>query len=147
LRLSRRKAAGEEDPHRRGSRLADRFANEFEATLRPELESVASAHGDVPCRVLQLAAKRRGAPYPSAVLWVGRDDGLPRKLRLTLASGKDAKQVLFTEYGPEDRLKAMEIRELVAAGGESSTNLTFVSYERRSLDPDFFDPERARAMP
>jgi hypothetical protein len=124
-----------------------RFADAFEATLRPDVESVALAHGDVPCRVLQLAAKRRGAPYPSAVLWTGRDDGLPRKLRLTLASGKDAKLVLFSAYGPEDRLKAMEIRELLAGGGETSTSLSFLGYERRSLDPDFFDPERARAMP
>jgi len=123
-----------------------RFADDFEATLVPGVETVASAHRDVPCRVLQLAAKRRGAPYPAAFLWTGRDDGLARKLLLKLASGKDAKEVLFTEYGSDDRLKAMEIRDLLAGGGEHATIVSFLGYERRTLDPAIFTPEGARSL-
>lgn len=114
-----------------------RFADDFDATLD-------SAREDPHCRVLRLTAKRRGANYPTGVLWIGRDDGLARKLRLSLASGKEAKEVLFTSYGPDSRVKTMEIRDLLAGDAGSVTSLTFESYERRQLDPSIFEPVGAR---
>jgi len=124
-----------------------RFADEYEATLRPDEERIAGPHGDTPCRVLDLAAKRPGSAYPTAVLWVGRDDGLARRLRLSLASGKEAKDVWFTRYDVEHRVATMEIRDLLTGGGANVTNLVFESYEKRPLDPAMFDPEGARAVP
>ncbi len=124
-----------------------RFADEYEASLRPGDEPIAGSHGEIPCRVLELAAKRPGSAYPTAVLWVGRDDGLARRLRLSLASGKDAKDVLFTSYDDKHRIATMEIRDLLTAGGANVTNLAFESYEKRPLDPAIFDPEGARAVP
>ena len=124
-----------------------RFSDEYLATARPEEETIAGARGETPCRVLDLAAKRPGSAYPSAVLWVGRDDGLARRLRLFLASGKDAKDVVFTGYDAEHRVATMEIRDLLTVDRANVTNLTFESYEKRPLDPAIFDPEGARAVP
>ena len=124
-----------------------RFADEYEATLREGESPVAEHGGETPCRVLDLAAKRAGAAYPTAVLWTGRDDGLARRLRLSLASGKEAKEVLFTGYGENLRIKTMEIRDLLTNGGSSVTVLTFDRYEPRPLDAAIFTPEGARAVP
>src|SRR5262245_46755342 len=75
-----------------------RFADEYEGTLREEESTVEGKGGATSCRVLDLKAKHAGSAYPTAVLWIGRDDGLARRLRLSLASGKEAKEVLFTAY-------------------------------------------------
>ncbi len=124
-----------------------RFADEYEATLRPAEERIAGAAGETACRVLELTAKRAGAAYPTAVLWVGREDGRARRLLLSLASGKDARDVAFTSYDDEHRIATMEIRDLLAAGGANVTSLVFENYARRPLDPSLFDPEGARAVP
>ena len=124
-----------------------RLADEYDATLRPGDERIASASGETTCRVLDLAAKRPGSAYPTAVLWVGRDDGLARRLHLSLASGKDAKDVLFTSYDDEHRIATMEIHDLLTEGSANVTDLVFESYEKRPLDPAIFDPEGARAVP
>jgi len=124
-----------------------RLADEYDATLRPGEERIAAAPREISCRVLDLAAKRPGSAYPTAVLWVGREDGLARRLRLFLASGKDAKDVVFTGYDAEHRIATMEIRDLLTVDGANVTNLAFESYEKRPLDPAIFDPEGARAVP
>ena len=116
-----------------------RFADAYEATLRPELEDG--------CHVLDLRAKRKSAAYPTAVLWTGKDDGLARRVRLSLASGKPAKEIAFSNYDGKGRVGAMEIRDLLAAKGKIVTTVTFESYEKREIDPSVFDPEGARAVP
>jgi hypothetical protein len=124
-----------------------RLNEDYDATLRPGEERIAGSRGEAACRVLDLVAKRPGAAYPAAVLWIGQDDGLARRLRLSLASGKQAKEVLFTSYDSEDRIAAMEIRDLLTGGGANVTKVAFESYEKRPLDPAMFDPEGARAVP
>ena len=124
-----------------------RFADEYVATVRPEEESLAGDDQTTRCRVLDLAAKRKGAAYSKAVLWVGVSDGLARRLRLSLASGKEAKDVRFVRYDGERRLARMEIQDLLTAGGTNVTVLDFESYEKRPLDPAVFDLEGARAVP
>lgn len=124
-----------------------RFADEYEATLRPAEETITEKGGETRCRVLDLKAARRGSAYPTAGLWIGRDDGLARRLRLALASGKEAKDVLFSSYDDNHRIATMEIRDLLTAGGANVTELVFESYEQRPLDPAIFDPEGARAVP
>lgn len=122
-----------------GDIAALKFSDTYEATLRPEPDQ-----GDL---VLDLAAKRKGAAYPRGVLAVGKEDGLPRRLRLSLASGKEAKDITFAGYDERSRLRAMEIRDLLSGKKGSVTTLTFERYEQRSLDPSIFDPEGARKVP
>ena len=123
------------------------FAEEFEGTVRPDEESLPGPAGETRCRVLDLKAKRKGSAYPIAVLWVGSVDGLARRMRLSLASGKEAKDVTFTRYDDKHRVATMEIRDLLATGGASVTELAFESYDARALDAALFTPEGARAAP
>ncbi len=124
-----------------------RFAVEFDGTLRAGEEMDDTARGRLPCLVLDLVAKRPGAAHPKGVLWVGKEDGLPRRLTLDLASGKTAKDIRFTGYGADGRLRTMEIRDLLTAGGTSVTTLTFERYDAKPIDEATFDPERVRALP
>jgi hypothetical protein len=124
-----------------------RFAEEYEGTVRPVEASFPGPGGETRCRVLDLKAKRKGSAYPTAVLWVGIDDGLARRLRLSLASGKEAKDVTFTRYDVKHRVATMEIRDLLVAGGANVTALAFESYDARTLDAALFTPEGARAAP
>ena len=118
-----------------------RLADSYDATLRPAEQTVSGEDGETRCQVYDLAAKKAGSAYPAAVLWVGRDDGLPRRLLLSLASGKEAKDVSFKSYDAKRRVVAMDIRDLLYAGGGNVTSLNFESYEQRPLDPAIFDPE------
>lgn len=124
-----------------------RFADEYEGSVREGESAVPGKGGETACRVLDLKAKRAGSAYPTAVLWIGRDDGLARRLRLSLASGKEAKEVLFTGYDEHLRLESMEIRDLLSKDGGTVTTLAFESYERKSLDPKMFEPAGARTLP
>ena len=124
-----------------------RLADEYIATLRPGEDALAGEGGTTRCRVLDLAARRKGLAYPTAVLWVGVDDGLARRLRLSLASGKEAKDVRYTSYDDKRRIARMEIRDLLSAGDANVTRLDFDAYQQRPLDPALFDPEGARALP
>jgi hypothetical protein len=120
-----------------------RFADEYTGVLRSEDETV----GNTPCHVLDLTAKRKGAAYPTGVLWLSTSDGLARRLRLTLASKKPAKEVAFTGYGEHGWVRTMEIHDLLSKGGDNVTTLTFARYEPKPLDPSMFDPEGAKSVP
>jgi hypothetical protein len=124
-----------------------RLADEYEATLRPDEETITESSGATRCRLLALTAKRKGVAYPKATLWLAAADGLPRRLRLALASGKDAKDVAFFRYDDQHRVAKMEIRDLLGADRANVTQLEFLSYEKRPVDPALFEPEGARAAP
>ena len=129
-----------------GASIADvarlSFASDFEGRTRPDDETV----DRVPCRVIELTRKSRGTPYASGTLWVGRDDGLPRRARLALRSGREAKEIVFAVWEPEDgRIvpRRIEIRHLLRAEHGTVTTLEMSNYERRTLDADLFDPQGA----
>jgi hypothetical protein len=122
-----------------GSPLAGRYA----PTLRPATDFL----DGVECRVLDLT----GAPgdaHPSAVLWLGVADALPRRLLLRLPSGRDAREIVFTTFRTERGRTVAErlvIRDLLRRGTE--TRVEFVAYEARAIDPSIFTVEGARALP
>jgi hypothetical protein len=119
------------------------FASSFDATLRPDTEAIDGR----PCFVLDLLARRRQNPYASGVLWVGRDDRLPRRAVLRLKSGKEAKELLFDHFGHErghPALRAMTIVHLLPSEKGWRTTIDYLSSESRRLDPAWFTPEHAR---
>jgi hypothetical protein len=102
-----------------------------------------------PCLVLELTARARGAPYASGRLWVGREDHLPRRARLALRSGREAKEIRFVEYdrqGGQSVLRRMEVQHLLSAERGAMTVLEFIDYEPRPLAADFFEPASAREL-
>lgn len=133
-----------------GASIADvarrRLVGNYDAVVRPESETV----DGFDCRVLDLVARDRKTTYASAIWWIGEDDGLPRKARLALRSGKVSKEIRFLEYGHEEggpRLRRMEIDHLLRKERGMVTTLEFLEYQERGLDPDTFDPAHAREVP
>jgi len=132
-----------------GASIADvarlHFESEFDAEPRPGDEQI----GGDGCRVLDLRARSRKSPYATAVLWIGREDGLPRKALLSLASGMTAKEVLFTAYRPlpsGPALERMRIFHRLPSEQGMETELELVDFESRSLDADLFTPAGARGL-
>jgi len=132
-----------------GASIADvarlHFESEFDGAPRPADEEV----GGETCRVLDLRARGRKSPYASAVLWIGREDGLPRKAVLALASGKTAKEVLFTAYrrlpaGPA--LGRMRILHRLPSEQGMETDMELIDFAPRALDDDLFTPAGARGL-
>jgi len=133
-----------------GSTVADigwmKFGEHYTATLGHGDEEVAG----VRCHVLDITARSSKVPYASGVLWVGVEDGLPRRVRLKLVSGKEAKEILFVAYGNEDGkplLKRMEVVDLLTSAHGVSTTFEFLRYDAKSLDPSIFSPAGAKALP
>lgn len=133
-----------------GSAIADiarlRFAEDFQATPRPEMETVAGK----PYEVLDLRARRRKAAYGSGTLLIGVSDRLPWRARLDLPSGRLAKEIRFTDYRRTDGrplLARMEVDHLLPSEKGMRTVLEFTDHEARTLPPDLFEPEAARALP
>jgi len=133
-----------------GASIADvarrRLFGNYDAVMRPESERV----DGVACRVLDLAARSRKTTYASAVWWIGESDGLPRKARLSLRSGKESKELRFLEYdenqgGP--RLLRMEIDHLLRKERGMVTALEFLDYQDRALDSQIFELDGARGTP
>ncbi len=123
-----------------------RFADDFTAAARPEEEPIEN----VPCRVLDLVARRAGAAYGGGALWIGVADSLPRLARLNLPSGKPAKEMRFTfreAHGATPRLDRMEIDHLLAAEGVEHTTLALLDVAPRPLDAALFTPAGAGALP
>lgn len=116
-----------------------RLADEFDATMRDVADSVGNAR----CWVLDLRAKNAKAPYATGVLWIGQGDRLPRRLLLSLRSGKVAKELLFTAFrsdGGRTVLAQLEIRHLLTRERVESTILDFLRYQPASIDPAMFSP-------
>lgn len=122
-----------------------KFAEEFTATSLDAEESV----DGVACLAISLAGRTRRAAYASGTLWVGKEDGLPRRAVLSLPSGKEAKELRFVAYA-EDRgktvLQRLEIHHLLPSERGMVTTLEFLGYDAQTLPADLFDPERAREL-
>ena len=119
-----------------------RFAQAFLASERPGDEAV----DGVSCRVFDLRARSRETAYASGRLWVGKVDGLARRARLALVSGKEAKDIIFSGYATERGVtvgRRMEFRDLLAPKSGEVTVLEILRYEPEELDASIFDPPRA----
>jgi hypothetical protein len=132
-----------------GASIADvarlRFDLDFDAVPRAADEQV----GDTPCAVFDLRARGRTSPYATATLWIGRADGLPRRSLLFLASGKPAKEVLFTHYrrGPAGPVLArLRILHRLPTEQGMETDLELMTIEAEAIDPDVFTPDGARRL-
>jgi len=113
-----------------------RFSREFEAKLEPQPEEVNGRS----CDVLDLTARAAGAAYGSGKLWIDRQEHLPRRAILDLASGKPSKDVLFDRYDRESGktvLRSMAVRDLLSSG-HPETRLEYFRYRKAQLPDSIF---------
>ncbi len=129
--------------------IADLARLRLAESYRPVLREAAERIRGVDCRILDLHAAPPGGPYPTAVLWVGAADRAPYRLLLRLASGREAKLLDFVGWRAEGGrvvLDRLEIRDLLRRR-ETVTEVRFLAYEPRGLEPTLFTVEGARALP
>jgi len=123
-----------------------RFAEDFQAQLRPGTESV----GGRECYVLDLTANSPKAPFPKVTLWIDAEGPrLPRKLVFVLPSGKPARQVLFTQFRKVEGktcVSEMEVQDLVGPQTKATTKIEYLEIKPAQIDDTIFTPEGARAF-
>jgi len=119
-----------------------RFAQGYSAALRPEPAAIEGRS----CRVLDLTAKSETSPYPKVVLWFDERQRLPCRLRFSLPSGRDAKEVTFLRFqkaSGRSVVADMEVRDLLAGAPNVVTRLEYQKVEPAKIDDRFFTPEGA----
>jgi hypothetical protein len=129
-----------------GDLARTRFAEDFDAKLRPGTEKV----GDITCRVIDLTAKVSGAAYPRVTLWLDAEgEILPRKLLFFLPSGKEAREVTFTKFRRvqgKTVVAEMEIRDRLGPKADTLTRLEYLEIQPAKIDDKIFTPDGAKAM-
>jgi outer membrane lipoprotein-sorting protein len=115
-----------------------RYAEDYDARyLRSE-----PAEG-VPCHLLELLARRKGATYRRVLYWVRSEDAQPVKAEFFLASGKHTKSARFDEYqtlGGERVLRRMTIRDEIRKG--STTVIEYLGLTPKALPDKLFHQGR-----
>ncbi len=115
------------------------YADDYDAQIlrREEVEGV-------PCYVLDLTARRKGATYRRVHYWVRVSDAQPVKADFFLASGKRHKSATFDEYqtiAGARVLRRMTIYDRVREG--SSTVIEYLSITPRVLPDKLFHQGRS----
>ena len=121
------------------------LATDYSASLRPGLEDcpTLAGPGTAVCRVVDIRAATRRAPYASGTLWIdGR--GLAVHSVYALASGKPARAVdlAYVQEGAGWRLKRTVIRDLLS-GEDSTTALDYLDHQPARFTPATVDPDYA----
>ena len=123
-----------------------RFAEDYDASVRTQPEEV----GGRSCRVFDLTAKAPGTPYPKVDALARREGPHALQSRLlSSASGKPAKEVLFTRFGRSQgrtTVAEMEVHDLLAPESRRLTQLEYTEYRPAKIEDEMFTPEGAAKM-
>lgn len=122
-----------------------KFSEDYVAKDTAQTETAAGRS----CRVLELAAKSPKTLYPRVLLSVDEREKLPCRVRFFLASGKEAREVVFTKFGRQRGktvVAEMEVRELLGAASRAVTRLEYHDYRSARIDSEIFTPEGASGL-
>lgn len=122
------------------------LATDYSGRVRPDLEACPTLDGpgSVVCRVVDISANTRRAPYASGTVWIdGR--GLVMHTVFTLASGKPARAVDhdYVQQGAAWILKRTVIKDLLSGGNSATTALDYLGHQPARFTDDTFDPDYA----
>lgn len=118
-----------------------RLATDYTANLRPGMDPCGEPAQ--PCRVLEITATNKAAPYASGTLWID-GDGLLRKAVYALASGKPAKEIGYRYRDNLGQLEpaGMTLVDLLMPGTTAKTTLEYLARRPTQHPPSTFDPEQ-----
>jgi hypothetical protein len=122
-----------------------RFAQDYQASSKGETEEI---QGRL-CEVLELQARTPKVSYPRVRLSVDAEAGLPCKAVFSLASGKAAREVVFTKFGNSGGrtvVEEMVVRDLLVPASRAVTRLEYRKYRSARIDDAIFTPEGARGL-
>jgi hypothetical protein len=120
------------------------LAADYTGHLRPGLEACATLDGPgaAVCRVVDISANTRRAPYASGTVWIdGR--GLAVHALFALASGKPARAVDhdYAQHGATWILKRTVIKDLLSGG--NATTLEYLDHQPAHFTQESFEPDYA----
>jgi len=118
-----------------------RLAQDYSGVLLPD--SQPCGEPVQPCRVVEITANSRSAPYASGTLWIG-GDGLLRKAVYTLSSGKQAKNITYRYVDKDGRMEPAHITviDLLLPNMSGETTLEYLDHRPAKHPAATFDPER-----
>lgn len=129
-----------------GASFADvarlRLSKDFSGAVRDQTEPCGQPPR--PCRVVDIRADAKRAPYRSGTLWID-DRGLVRHAVYALASGKPAREAHFDyrEALGKTILSKAVIVDLLSGEQALTTTLEYLRYRETPMPDELFDPERA----
>jgi hypothetical protein len=126
------------------SSLADiarvRLSRDYTGTVRTGTEPCGEPAQ--PCRVVDITASVRTAPYASGTLWIG-GDGFVRKAIYKLASGKAAKEMAYQYKDSNGQTApARLILTDLLLGKTGKTTIEYLDYRPAQHSASIFDPHQ-----
>lgn len=116
-----------------------RLSRDYTGVLRPGIE--ACGEPAQPCRVVDISASVKSAPYASGTLWID-GSGFMRKALYKLASGKPTKEITYRyKDGNSGTVPAgLTLTDLLSAGNSGKTTLDYLDHRPTQHPPATFDP-------
>jgi hypothetical protein len=117
-----------------------RLAQDYTGSLRPGMEPCGLPAQ--PCRVVEITAKAKAAPYATGMLWIDTA-GLVQRAVYHLASGKAAKEIVYRYRGDNGRTMpaGLTLRDLLLPDQTGKTTLEYLDVRPAEHPADWFDPE------
>jgi hypothetical protein len=118
-----------------------RLAQDYRGSLQPGMQPCGEPAQ--PCRVVDITATAKSAPYASGTLWID-GDGLLRKAVYSLASGKPAKEITYAYTDKDGRTEpaSMTLIDLLLPDKSGTTRLEYLSLQPARHPAATFDPEQ-----
>lgn len=118
-----------------------RLAQDYSGVLLPGMQPCGEPAQ--PCRVVEITANNRSAPYASGTLWID-GDGLMRKAVYALASGKPAKKITYRYVDKDGRIQPvrMTVSDLLLPDKSDETTLEYLDHRPAEHPAARFDPEQ-----
>ena len=118
-----------------------RLASDYTGILQPGMQPCGEPAQ--PCRVVDVSATSRSAPYAAGTLWID-GEGLLRKAVYSLASGKPAKQITYRYVDRDGRMvpAGMTLLDLLLPDNTAKTTLEYLDHRPAEHPASTFDPEQ-----
>jgi hypothetical protein len=114
-----------------------RWAGDYDAALKGE-EQV----DGVNCYILALTARREGATYNRADLWIRKVDARPVKAEIFLTSGKHYKTIFYDKFGEvHGKLLLTQMTIVDRLREESRTVMSFSNQTPRDIPEKYFNKD------
>jgi len=116
-----------------------RLSQDYSGELRPGMEPCGEPAQ--PCRIMDVVATTRTAPYASGTLWID-GSGTLRKAIYRLASGKPAKEITYRyrAYGAESIPAGLTLTDLLLPDRPGETTLEYLHHRKSRHPAGTFDP-------
>ncbi len=117
-----------------------RLSRDYTGTLRPGTDPCGEPAQ--PCRVVDVAARVKSAPYAAGTVWID-GSGVLRRAVYKLASGKAAKEISYryTDRAGETVPASLTLTDLLLVDKTGRTTLDYLDHRPARHPPATFNPQ------